>query len=1070
VPARFCSECGAVVAAPQPVAELRQLTVMFCDLVGSTALSARLDPEELRDLIRNYQTSCAGVIQRFEGSIVQYLGDGLLVYFGVPHAHEDDACRAGYAGLEIVRAIAAVSAQVASQLGTEIGVRVGIHTGPVVIGEMGAEGRVEHLAVGETPNIAARLQAAAWPNTVVASEATYRLLSRAFRCRALGPMTLTGVPRPIRAYELVETGALAEAGAGASTDSRLLVGRRQELSTLIDVWRQACDGQPGVVLVSGEAGIGKSRLVEALRERISGEGALVLEGHCSPYFQNSAFYALTQLLARWLGFTRDDGPEARRQKLDAAIATIGLTGSAATSLLASLLSLPVDTDDPVRRLGAALQRQRTIEVLVEVPRALAAARPVLLILQDLHWADPSTLEFLARATDQCGPARLVIALTCRPEFQAAWQEKSGVRRVDLGSLTAPDAETLMTAVADGKTLPPEVVRQVVARTDGVPLFIEETTRAIIESGALNDAGDRYELVGALPFGLVPMTLQDALMARLDRLGPAKVAVQLGATIGREFAYDLVQAVSESGEALLRDQLGRAVASGLLQRRGAGHETTFVFKHSLVQETAYRSLLRKTRQQHHQRIATVMEQGFPDTTEQRPELVAHHHTEAGNPARAVPYWGKAGSQAVARAAFAEAISHLSRGLSLLEMLEAGESRDRQELALQSPLGLALQARKGYAAAEVDRAYSRARELCNNLGDFTELISVLRGQHMFYGVRADYFTAMQIGERMLELAEKGGNPGHRMEAHLALGLYTLYLGDFASSRRHLESGIALAGSTDSAPAAFQHLGHSTAMCHSYLSRTLWFMGCVDEATAHSLESVKLARSLALPMTVAQATGMHTLLQQVRRRTDETLDWAQQTRAYAMEHGLVYWSALSSMVEAWGIAERGDLGQGIVQFRCGLDGYLSTGARLGYSSFLVVLGQLLARDGRCPEAFEAVSKAADHVQATGERYYEAEVHRLKGELLTARATTDADLEAEACFQAALATSRRQVARAWELRAACSLARLWQRQGRPADAFALLMPVYDRFTEGRGDADAIEARKLLDALSADAGPAARA
>jgi adenylate cyclase len=462
---------------------------------------------------------------------------------------------------------------------------------------------------------------------------------------------------------------------------------------------------------------------------------------------------------------------------------------------------------------------------------------------------------------------------------------------------------------------------------------------------------------------------------------------------------------------------------------------------------------------------VLEQAFP---EQRTELVAHHHTEAGNAARAVPYWGKAGTQAVAREAFSEAIGHLSRGLSLLEMIPAGEFRDRQELGLQSALGLALQARKGYAAAEVDRAYSRARELCHHLGDVTELISVLRGQHMFYGVRADYFTAMQIGERLLALAEEGGNPGHRMEAHLAAGLYTLYLGDFVSSRRHLESGIALAGS-DIAPVAFQHLGHSAAMCHSYLARTLWFMGCVDEATAHSLESVKLARSLALPMTVAQATGMHTLLLQVRRRTDETLEWAQQTRAYAVEHGLAYWSALSSMVEAWCIAERGDLGQGIAQFRRELDGYLSMGARLGYSWFLVVLGQLLARDGRGPEAFEAVLKAADHVQATGERYYEAEVHRLKGELLAARVTTDADLEAEACFQAALATSRRQFARAWELRAACSLARLWLRQGRPADAVALLAPVYDRFTDGRGDADAVEARQLLDTLLADAGPTAR-
>ena len=718
------------------------------------------------------------------------------MYLGVPHAHEDDACRAGYAGLEIVRAMAAVRARAASQLGAEIGVRVSIHTGPVVVGDMGAEGHVEHLAVGETPNIAARLQSAACSNTVVLSEASFRLLSRGFRCRDLGPMTLTGVTRPIHAYELIETDDRVEAVGSPSINAPPLLGRSLELSALLNVWRQACEGKTGVLLVGGEAGVGKSRLVEALKERVGGEGALVLEGHCSPYFQNSAFYAVTQLLAQWLGFMRDDGPYVRRRKLHSALATIGLTDTAATSLVASLLSLPLDVDDPVRKLGATLQRQRTIEVLVQVPCAIAVARPVLLLLEDLHWADPSTLEFLSRATDQGGPARLVIALTCRPEFRAGWQEKSSVRRLDLGGLTAADAETLMTVVAEAKTLPPEVVRQVVARSDGVPLFIEETTRAIIESGALKDRGDRYELVGPLPSGLVPMTLQDALMARLDRLGPAKVAVQLGATIGREFAYELVHAVSEMDEAVLRDQLDRAVASGLLQRHGTGHETTFVFKHSLVQETAYQSLLRRTRQQHHQRIATALEQVFPETHEQRPELLAHHHTEAGNAARAVPVLGKG--------------RHPSRGARSVRggdrplVARTQPARDASGGRISRPPGA------GAAITARPRTPGPQRLRCRGGGPGIQPrertvpppgrcqpahLSTARAAHVLRCPRG-LLHGHSDRRAVARARRRGRQSGLRMEAHLPLGLYTLYLGDFASSRHHLESGIALAGSTDSA----------------------------------------------------------------------------------------------------------------------------------------------------------------------------------------------------------------------------------------------------------------------------------
>lgn len=1060
--AKYCAECGATIEVRETLAERRQITVMFCDLVGSTALSSYLDPEELRDLIRDYQFQCAEAVKLFEGSVVQYLGDGVLAYFGFPHAHEDDSCRGGYAGLEIVRRMREMRTRWAQKLRDELAVRVGIHTGPVVVGEVGVGEHSEQLAIGETPNIAARLQSCAKPNTVITSRTTYRLISRFFECKDLGSMTLSGVAKPVHAFELVEKSEVASRREIISQEGLApLVGRRREMAGLQDCWGAARSGKPQFVLLRGEAGIGKSALVAVLKERVTADHGVILEGGCSAYYQNSSFYALTQLLERWLSFAPTDAPPDRRHKIESAVGTLQLSEEAATWLLASLLAVPFNSADSDFTLSAAVQRERTLALLVDIPRVLAEKRPVLLLFEDLHWADPSSREYFNRCVNQYASSRLLIVMTSRPEFTPDWQGNTSVTLMDLGGLDNPRAEELVARTAAGDILPPDVVRQIVQRADGIPLFIEETTRAIIESGALkSDGGGPYELVGQFAATPVPMSLQDALMARLDRLGSARNTLQLGATIGRDFSYELLRAISHDEEPILQQHLKKGVSSGLLQQHGTPPRAIFVFKHSLMQDTAYQSLLRKTRQQHHQMIADVLENQFRETAELRPELLAYHHTAAGNTSHAITHWQKAGDLAISRAAFAEAISHLSEGLHLVEFLPQGPERDRHELGVQSSLGMALQAHLGYAAPEVDRAYAKARELCIRSGDSAELLSVLRGLHLFYNVRADYETGMQISRQMLDLAERDSNPGNLLEAHLALGLTSLYRGEFPASRDHLGAGIGLYEERGSSFPSFMYVGHSVAICQSYLARTLWFLGQIEEAERLSLASIELARSFALPVTIAQALCMHALLFHVRRDARTTFEWAQQSCDYSREHGFPYWLSLAELLKAWAIAEEGNLEEGLAEFRRGLESYLATGAKIGLSWFLAVLAQMLASSGQIAEGLNRLAEASVHVQATGERYYASEIERLKGELLMMRDPAS-HAEAEACFQHALAIARAQEAKSWELRAATSMARLWSMEGRFAAAHSLLQPVCEAFSEESNDTDVRDAQQMIDQLA---------
>jgi len=1049
-------------AIPHPAeAERRQLTVLFCDLVDSTVLASQLDPEDLREVVRAYQEACAKVIARFEGHIAQYLGDGLLVYFGYPLAHEDDAQRAVRTGLGIVEALGQLNTRLGQERGVQLAIRLGVHTGLVVVGEVGGGTRQEQLALGETPNLAARLQGLAAPNTLVISAATLQLLGGFFACQSLGTPPLKGLAQPTEVYQvLYESMARSRLEAAGSTGLTPLVGREQEVALLRERWEQVKDGMGQVVLLSGEAGIGKSRLVQVLKEHVAAEPqAWLTPCQCSPYHQNTALYPMIDLLERvGLRFEREESPPQKLSKLEGFLVQYGLPLAEAVPLFASLLSLPLTADYAPLTVSPAQQKQKTMQAFLTILLRRAAQQPMLFVMEDLHWVDPSTLELLSLLVDQGPTARILALLTFRPDFSPPWTGRAHLTQVTLNRLPRRQAAEMTSQVVHGKALPTEVVEQVVAKTDGVPLFVEELTKMVLESGLLQEREERYELISPLPPLAIPATLHDSLMARLDRLATVKSLAQLGATLGREFSYELLQAVSPWDEGTLQRGLHQLVAAEFLYQQGLPPQATYRFKHALIQDAAYQSLLRSTRQRYHQHIAQVVEARFPEICKTQPELLAQHYTEAGLSAQALPYWQRAGEQGLQRSANLEAISHLTKGLELLHTLPNSPECDRQELALQTALGMASQTLKGYAAPEVEQAYARARTLCQQVGDTAQFVSVLRGQWIFYSVRADYRTALALGQQMLALAEDNGNPEHLVEAHLALGVIAIYRGDFIASRLHLEQSIALYHAHGQPLQTFHYMGHSWVFCLSYLARTLWLLGYAEQALQRSQEGLTLAQRLSIPMTMAQAQGMHTLLYQVRREIELTQEWSEKTMAYAAEYGFPYWLTLGSMYKGWALAQQGQLDVGITQFLQGLEAYRATGAKLGLSWFLAVLAELYGKSGQIAEGLRAMAEARAYINHTEEVYYEAEVHRLTGELLLMQGGPEA--VAEAHLLKALEAARRQSAKSWELRAATSLSRLWQQQGKRAEARQLLEPIYGWFTEGFDTADLKDAKALLEEL----------
>jgi TOMM system kinase/cyclase fusion protein len=1055
-----------------PEAERRQLTVLFCDLVDSTALASQLDPEDWRAVVRAYQDTCAKVIARFEGHIAQYLGDGLLVYFGYPQAPEDDAPRAVRAGLGMVEAIAQLNARLAQERGVQLAVRLGIHTGLVVVGEMGGGTHHEQLALGETPNLAARLQGIAAPDTLVISAAAMPLLGGFFACQSLGTPLLKGVAQPLEVYRvLYESMARSRLEAAGSTNLTPLVGREPEVALLRERWAQVKDGLGQVVLLSGEAGIGKSRLVQMLMEQVAAEPqAWLTPCQCSPYYQNTALYPLIELLERVaLRFDRDEAPQQKLRKLEGFLVQYGLPLAEAVPLFAALLSIPLGADYASLDLSPEQQKQKTLHALLTILLKIAAQQPVLFVMEDLHWVDPTTLELLTLLVDQ-GPITSILALlTFRPDFSLPWTGRSHLTQVTLPRLPRRQAAEMTGWVAHGKALPPEVIEQVVAKTDGVPLFVEELTKMVLESGLLQEREARYELTGPLPPLAIPPTLQDSLMARLDRMAAVKGLAQLGATLGREFSYDLLQAAAPWDEGTLQRGLHQLVEAEFLYQRGLPPQATYVFKHALIQDAAYQSLLKSTRQQHHQRIAQMLESRFPETVETQPELVAHHYTEAGLSAQAIPYWQRAGTRALQRSANVEAIAHVQRGLELLSTLPDTPQRTQHELDLLTTLGPALLSTRGYAAPEVLQAYTRARELCQQVGETPEHFLVLYNLCIVYLARSEHQTAIELGEQCLQLAQRVQEETLLLMAHYVLGISWFCRGSSALACTHLERTIALYDPTQHHVLAYRYGGVDPGMaCFGYDAWALWLRGYPVQARAQSAKALSLAQQLAHPYTLVRILYFDTLLCQLCRDEPAVRDQAEAAITVATAQRFALMQALGSIMRGWAKAVQEHSTEGLVQIRQGLDMYRSTGAEFQRPHFLTMLAEASGLLGQPEGGLAALDEALTMMEKTGEQYYEAELHRQRGELLLilgAKSHPDQGSreqhEAETCFQRALGVARQQQAKSLELRAAMSLSRLWQRQGKHQEAYDLLAPIYGWFTEGFDTADLQEAKALLEELS---------
>jgi predicted ATPase len=756
----------------------------------------------------------------------------------------------------------------------------------------------------------------------------------------------------------------------------------------------------------------------------------------------------------------EESAETKLGKLEQALSQYRLPMEESVPLLAPVLSLPLPEDRyPLLTLSPQRQRQKTIETLVAILMELAEHQPVLFIIEDLHWTDPTTLELLNLVLDQTPTASILVLLTCRPHFQPSWSHRSYLSEVTVHRLSQPHIERMTTQVIGGKLLPPQVLAQIVEKTDGVPLVVEELTKAILESGALKEVDDHYELTGSLSTFAIPATLQDSLMARLDRLMTGKVIAQLGATIGRQFSYELIQKVSQLDETMLQRELGRLGEAEIVYQRGVPPQSTYVFKHALIQDTAYESLLKSTRQHYHQRIAHVLESQFPETTEGQPELLARHCTEAGLIAQAVGYWHKAGQSAVQRSAHAEALAHLRQGLALLATLPETPQRLQREVDMHIALGASLLTTKGFAAPEVGQTYSRARHLCQHLADPYQLFPVLYGLHRYYNNRAEYRTAQELGEQLLTLAQQAQDSAMLVVAYRVLGATLFQQGAAADALMHYTQGMALSDAQQHRAAAFLYGENAGVMSYSFAARALWYLGYPDQGKARNDEAVTLAQQSAHPHSLAYALNVAAHFHQYRREVRCIQERAEAAISLATEQGFPH-LMIVSLLHGWVLAQQGQAQEGVEQMHQVLIAHRGTGAVANLSYFLALLAEAHGMMAQPEAGLTVLAEALTHVDTTGERWYEPELYRLKGALLLQQAS-DHHLEAESCFQHALDIARNQQAKSLELRAVMSLSRLLQQQGKRQEAYDLLAPVYGWFTEGFGTADLRDAKALLNELS---------
>jgi class 3 adenylate cyclase/tetratricopeptide (TPR) repeat protein len=1018
------SAIGAPVAvdgSPRDSAERRQVTVMFSDLVGSTALSARMDPEDLREVISAYQKCVAETVQRFGGFVAKYMGDGVLIYFGYPQAHEDDAERAVRAGLELVAAVSALKTHATLQT------RVGIATGLVVVGDLiGSGASQEQAIVGETPNLAARLQGIAEPSSVVIAENTRRLVGNLFELENLGLQELKGISGPVSVWEALRPSSV-ESRFEAFHATRLteLVGRDEELELLLRRWSKAKTGQGQVVLLSGEPGIGKSRLTAALMEHVATEPHTRLRYFCSPQHTDSALYPIISQMEHAGGFAHHDTVKAKLDKLDALLAQSS-TSQQDVGLFAEMLSLPNDRRYPTLELVPQQRRQKTLEALTAQLEALAHAKPVLTIFEDVHWVDPTSLEVISRTVDRLKTLWVLLIVTYRPEFEPPWIGSPFVTALNINRLGDREIAAMIDSVTGNKLLSGSIRQDIIERTDGIPLFAEEMTKAVLEAES-QSAAERT--AGAIPSSAVavPATLQASLMARLDRLGPAKEVAQIGAVIGREFSHPLLAAMVRKPEPELQSALDRLVDAGLLFRQGTPPHASYLFKHALVQDAAYGTLLREPRRALHARIAATLESDFADIADNQSEVLARHYTEAGQIEKAAGLWGKAGLRSTERSALVEAVEQLTRALGLIEALPPNPDLRREQIKLQAALIAPLTHIKGYSASETKAAAERAHlliEQAKALGEHPEdpllVFSLLYSFWVASFVQFNGNLALNFAEQFLTLARKQTATAPLLMAYRVTGFSLFMTGELKKGLAHQDEALAIYNPADHAPlkTRFGQDARVSVLCQR--SWCLWTLGYPSRALADAEEALHYAREISHAASLMYAL-FHAAVPHVFSGAYSTANTlVDQLEVFAKEKDAEIWKAGARYLRAWIAGQSATSDDALSIISDGLEAWHARSATVWCPMLLSYQASAYADVGQSKEAWRSLDEALRLIRMTNELWCEPEVHRISGEVVLKSPKADASSETEAHFERALMVARQQQAKSWELRAAMSLARL--------------------------------------------------
>jgi DNA-binding winged helix-turn-helix (wHTH) protein/tetratricopeptide (TPR) repeat protein len=1029
--------------------ERRQLSVMICNLIGAGARSAAQDPEDLLAVTSAYQDRIKTVIAEHDGFIGRFLGDEVVVYFGYPRAREDDAERAVRAGLAVIKAVAALRPRAQKPLQA----RIAIATGLVVVGDLNELGiAAGHAAIGDALPLAAGLVAGAEPGSLVISATTRRLIGALFDTRDLGLLNLKSAASPVEVSQVLSESAATSRFEALHSKPTRLIGREEELALLRRRWDQISNGEGRLVLIYGEPGIGKSRLVFALQEEIKGDAHHFLRLQCSPHRSQTAFYPVINQLEHAAGLSAADSDAAKLEKLAALLAPSSQNLGRDTALFAELLSIPCQAGSPVLSISPQRRKELLLEQLVGQIAGLAAQKPVLIVLEDAHWIDPTTQELFDIMAERIRTLPVLLIITYRPEFAPPWLGQSHVTVLTLNRLGRRDNIAVIRQVAKGRDFPPVLLEQIVTRTDGVPLFIEEVTKSVLESDILREQDGSYVLADSLPTLAVPTTLQASLVARLDRLASLRAVVQAGAALGREFAYTSIRAVCDLGDAELEPLLRQLVASELVHQRGAVPHAVYTFKHALVQDAAYGTMLKSQRVAIHARIVETFERQFPEMLERNPDVLAYHCSEAGSFGTAIDYWLKSTRQSLARSAGIEAQAQLEKAVTLLPDITDQAARQQFEARIQVELGNTFVMTKGFAAPDVAAALTKARDLLDEAAYPVEALRALGALCNYHLIRSESPKVLQLAEPFLR---RRVDPRSAMVGHYEAGSACLHLGRFEDARLHLEKGLSLY--EEGSPVAFMAGNHIRTFSLVWLSLTYLYLGRLKPATETIEAAVSDARSRQHPFTLVSALLASARFFLHTRNLSAAIAATEEGFAIATEQRSPYHISRANILKAVMIVEAGRPAEGISLMDHALIEHRKTGANFQSSFNLSCLAEAYARAGNFSRAIDYADQALDEIERTGERWWAAEAQRIKGKILLAATAADGR-RAQDCFLAALKSAQGQNAKFWELRAAHGLASLWSTQGRDTDARKLLAPIYREFTDGIDLPDLDDANRLLE------------